>query len=71
MNDQIPSEQRATTLSSISMLNRILLIVLNPAVGFMADHSLRGAFIFVAALSLIAIIFIPIRLPKTHAPEKP
>ena len=60
MNDEIPSEQRATTLSTVSMLNRIVLIVLNPAVGFIADHSLRGAFLFVSALSLIAFVFIPL-----------
>jgi len=69
MNDQIPSERRATTLSTISMLNRIVLILLNPAVGFIADHSLRGAFLFVGALSLVALVFIPLRLPK--ASESP
>jgi len=59
MNDEIPSEQRATTLSTVSMLNRFVLIVLNPAVGFIADRSLSGAFLFVSALSLIALVFIP------------
>jgi MFS family permease len=60
INDEIPSEQRATTLSTVSMLNRVVLIVLNPAVGFIADNSLSGAFFFVSALSLIALIFIPL-----------
>jgi MFS family permease len=64
MNDEIPSEQRATTLSTISMLNRIVLIVLNPAVGFIADRSLSSAFIFVSALSLIAFVFFPMKLSK-------
>ena len=64
MNDHIASEQRATTLSTISMLNRIVLIGLNPVVGFVADYSIRSAFLFVSVLSLLALIFIPIRLSK-------
>ena len=74
MNDYIPSEQRATTLSTVSMLNRIVLIVLNPAVGFMADHSLKGAFMFVGALSLVAFVFVPLRLnqkPDGNAEKLP
>lgn len=62
MNNHIPSEQRATTLSTISMLNRVVLIVLNPAIGFTADHSISGAFLFVGALSFIALVFVPLRL---------
>lgn len=64
MNHHIASEQRATTLSTISMLNRIVLIALNPLIGFMADQSVRGAFLFLAFLPLLAIIFVPINLDK-------
>ncbi len=64
MNHHIVSEQRATTLSTISMLNRIVLIALNPLIGFMADQSIRGAFLFLAFLPLLAIIFVPIDLYK-------
>jgi len=64
MNQHIASEQRATTLSTISMLNRIVLIALNPLIGFMADQSVRGAFLFLAFLPLLAIIFVPINLDK-------
>jgi len=64
MNDHIPSEQRATTLSTVSMLNRIVLIVLNPVIGFMADHSLRGAFLSVGLFSLLALIFVPLHISK-------
>lgn len=63
-NDHIPSEERATTLSTISMLNRIVLIILNPAVGFLADRSISGAFLAVGSLSLLAIIFVPIYSEK-------
>ena len=64
MNNHIASEQRATTLSTISMLNRIVLIALNPLVGFMADQSVRGAFLFLAVLPILAIIFIPMNWDK-------
>lgn len=69
MNDLIPSEQRATTLSTVSMLNRIVLIVLNPVVGFMADHSVRGAFLFIGILSIMALVFVPIHLNQNSTKE--
>lgn len=69
INDLIPSEQRATTLSTISMLNRIVLIILNPAVGFIADHTLKGAFLFVGTLSFVALTLVPLRLPN-ESPNK-
>jgi hypothetical protein len=57
MNHFISSGQRATTLSTISMLNRIVLIVLNPIVGYMADYTIKGALLFIAILSLITLLF--------------
>jgi MFS family permease len=60
MNKFIPSEQRATVLSSISMLRRFALVVLNPFIGFAADHSLRVAALIVGLLPLAIFFFSPI-----------
>ncbi|MBU0667207.1 MAG: MFS transporter [Nanoarchaeota archaeon] len=54
MNKYIPSHNRATVLSAISMLRRILIIVFNPIIGFFVDKSLNYALII---LGLIAITF--------------
>lgn len=61
MNDHIPSEQRATVLSSISMFRRFALVVLNPLVGFAADHSLRLALLLVGLLPLTVFLFSPLK----------
>lgn len=60
MNRFIPSEQRATILSSVSMFRRFALVLLNPVIGFTADHSLRLAFLVVGLLPLIVFFFSPI-----------
>ena len=60
MNRFIPSEQRATVLSSISMFRRFALVLLNPVIGFTADHSLRLALIVVGLLPLLVLFFSPI-----------
>jgi MFS family permease len=57
MNKFIPSEQRATILSSISMFRRFFLVILNPLIGFTADHSLRLAALVVGLLP-IALFFV-------------
>lgn len=60
MNKFSPSEERATILSSISMFNRFALVILNPIIGFTADHSLRLAALVVGLLPLILFLFSPI-----------
>jgi MFS family permease len=59
MNKLIPSSERATVLSSVSMFRRLSLIFLNPVVGFLAEGSLRSAYFFVGLLplSLIPLYF--------------
>jgi len=61
MNKHIPSEQRATVLSSIGMLSRITLAVFGPLVGLMADHSLRGTIFIVGLLPLAVFLFSPLK----------
>lgn len=60
MNAHIPSEHRATVLSSISMFRRFSLVLLNPLVGFMASKSLFGALFFVGLLPLAIFLFSPV-----------
>jgi len=47
MNKLIPSAERATVLSSVSMFRRLALIFLNPIIGVIAGNSIQGAFLFV------------------------
>jgi MFS family permease len=57
MHQYIPTENRATVLSGISTFVRLMFIIFNPIVGFIADRSLQGAFIFVGLLSAVVLIF--------------
>jgi len=61
MNKHIPSEKRATVLSSISMFRRLALVILNPLVGLMADLSLSWAILSTGLLALIVFFFSPIK----------
>ena len=58
MNEIIPTEQRATVLSSTSSMNMLVFAVANPAVGYVADHSLRLAFLLVGLLPLAGFFFL-------------
>lgn len=54
MNKYIKSSNRATVLSTATMLKKFILIVVNPAVGYMVDWSLSYTFII---LGILAIFF--------------
>lgn len=60
MNKFIPSPERATILSSISMFRRFLLVFLNPIIGFTADRSLTLALLLVGLFPLIIFLFSPV-----------
>lgn len=60
MNSFIPSRERATVLSSISMFKRFALVILNPIVGFTADRSLTLAPLLVCLLPLTVLLFSPV-----------
>ncbi len=60
MNKFIPSGQRATVLSSISTFRRIALVMINPLIGFTADHSLQIALFIIGLLPLTLFLFSPI-----------
>jgi DHA3 family tetracycline resistance protein-like MFS transporter len=59
-NDEIDSDKRATVLSFIGMIRRLILVIFNPILGLLVDS--KGVFIAFAilgVLSLIAIFFKP------------
>jgi len=58
MNELIPTEQRATVLSTTSTVNMLIFAIANPIVGFIADHSLRLAFVGVGLLPLAAFFLL-------------
>lgn len=64
-NASIPSRERATVLSSIQMLRRLALVVLNPFVGWTADYSLRLALFLVGLLPLGTLALSSVKTEKT------
>ncbi len=57
MNRHIGSENRATVLSGVSMIERIVIMVMYPVAGLLADHSLAVAFLFLG-ISTVLFSFI-------------
>jgi MFS family permease len=53
MNKYIPSEQRATVMSTISMLQRLSIAVVNPFVGYLAELSLNYTLILLGVAALL------------------
>ncbi len=55
-NQMIPSEERATTLSFLSMLRTLAIVIMNPALGALADAEPAYAFIAIGGgLALIGL----------------
>jgi len=57
MNVYIPSAQRATVLSMISMLRTLTIVVVNPCVGLLADVSLSKTMLLLGAALLVLTVF--------------
>ena len=53
MNRHIESRNRATVLSGVSMLEKIIVMILYPIVGLLADFSLWATFLFLGIATLI------------------
>jgi MFS family permease len=60
MNNFIPSEKRATVLSSISTFGRLSIAIVNPIVGLIATHSIQYAAFFIGLLPLALFFFSPL-----------
>ncbi|MFH2105430.1 MAG: MFS transporter, partial [Parcubacteria group bacterium] len=54
LNKYIPSEKRATVLSSVSMLRKFTMVLMYPLVGLLVDQSLNYTLII---LGIVAVIF--------------
>lgn len=53
MNQHIGSGNRATVLSGVSMIERVIIMIMYPVTGLLADHSLAAAFLFLGAVTVI------------------
>lgn len=67
LQKDIPSDQRATVLSSISMFRRLALFVINPIVGLLATRSLSLALALVGLLPLLTFLLPKITFPSLEA----
>lgn len=54
LNDEIDSKQRATVLSFIGMVMRLMLAIFNPFIGFVVDS--RGVFVAFAILGVVSLL---------------
>jgi MFS family permease len=55
MNRYIPSDKRATINSSISMLRRLALVIVNPLMGMSADRSLRTTLVILGLIPALVL----------------
>ena len=58
MQKYIGSQERATVISSISMFRRLVLVLLNPFMGFLVDKNISIALFTVGFISIFSIIFL-------------
>ena len=68
MNDHIEDSNRATVLSGISMLERVLIALLYPFVGMIADRSLNAALLILGGLTIFASL--ALRVNETSRPSR-
>jgi len=59
-NKMIPSSERATVLSFISMMRRTVLIFLNPAIGLLVDKAIHGSLVVLILIPLGVFFFSPV-----------
>lgn len=61
LNKYIPSEKRATVLSSVSMLRKFTMVIMYPLVGLLVDQSLNYTLIGLGAVALIFALLSRVR----------
>ncbi|MHA1729317.1 MAG: MFS transporter [Promethearchaeota archaeon] len=61
LNKNIPSEQRATIISTAAMLRQFFLMVLNPIVGIFAELYLENMLVILGILAIIWAIISPVK----------
>lgn len=57
LNENIPSNMRATILSTVGLFSSLFLFVVNPIVGFLADRSVILAFGIISLLPMVSLAF--------------
>jgi Kef-type K+ transport system membrane component KefB len=71
INQRIESENRATVISSVSLLERFLTFLLYPVIGFLADVSIDHALFLLGILCAVFAIATTLRdvhlAPGSHA----
>lgn len=61
MQKHIDSGQRATTLSTVSMIQKFLLMVINPLIGYLTEYSITGVLLGLGALAILWSLFTPVK----------
>ncbi len=56
MNTHITSDNRATVLSGVSIIERVLITILYPLAGILTDTSLRWTFLFMGIITLLVAV---------------
>jgi len=64
MNNQIESSNRATVLSGVSMLERVMTTILYPLAGILTDISLEWTFLLMGTVTLLVSLFL--RVEEAH-----
>jgi MFS family permease len=54
INQYVPSNNRATVLSTISMIGRILVVIGNPIVGYLTDWSFNNTLIILGGIGILS-----------------
>jgi len=57
VNQMIKSHNRATLLSSVSILEKVIIFILYPFIGLIADHSIDMAFLLLGIICIIFTLF--------------
>ncbi len=61
LNKFIPSEERATVLSTVSMLRTFMIVILNPVAGLLGDWSISGTMLILGLILIIFAFLSPVR----------
>lgn len=68
MNKYIPSSERATVLSCVSMINSLVVAVINPLFGYFVQKSLNGTLLFIGIITTL-FAFVS-RIEEDHLIDK-
>jgi len=66
MQKHIESEQRATTISTVSMIRMLLLLILNPIVGQAVEWNMNATLIILGAIAVLWSVFNRLRQSDLH-----